>query len=72
MWLAASDSRPAAKAAADYVCTGTNDELVIQRAIDDCVASGRQLFVFAGLYRLDAVHDFDDGGPRVVRVYPLP
>ena len=42
VWLAASDSRPAAKAEADYVCTGTNDELVIQRAIDDCAASGRQ------------------------------
>ena len=26
VWLGASDSRPAAKAAADYVCTGTNDE----------------------------------------------
>ena len=68
VWLAASDSRPAAKAAADYVCTGTNDELVIQRAIDDCAASGRQLFVFAGLYRLDAVHEFDDGGPRAAVV----
>lgn len=31
--IAAADSRPAAKAAADYVCTGTNDELVVQRAI---------------------------------------
>ena len=68
VWLAASDSRPAAKAAADYVCTGTNDELVIQRAIDDCAASGRQLFVFAGLYRLDAVHEFNDGGPRAAVV----
>ena len=38
VWLAASDSRPAAKATADYVCTGTNDELVIQQAIDDCAA----------------------------------
>ena len=68
VWLAASDSRPAAKAEADYVCTGTNDELVIQRAIDDCAASGRQLFVFAGLYRLDAVRDFGDGGPRAAVV----
>ena len=68
VWLAASDSRPAARAEADYVCTGTNDELVIQRAIDDCAASGRQLFVFAGLYRLDAVRDFGDGGPRAAVV----
>ena len=61
--LAAADSRPAAKEAADYVCTGSHDELVVQRAIDDCAASGRQLFLFAGLYRLDAVRDFGDGGP---------
>lgn len=68
VYLAASDSRPAAKATADYVCTGTNDELMIQRAIDDCAASGRQLFVFSGLYRLDAVYDFNDGGPRAAVV----
>ena len=66
--IAASDSRPAAKAAADYVCTGTNDELVVQRAIDDCVESGRQLFLYSGLYRLDAVRDFGDGGPRAAVV----
>ena len=62
--LAASNSRPEAKTAADYVCTGTNDEAVIQKAIDDCAKTGRQLFLFAGLYRLDAVRDFGDGGPR--------
>lgn len=62
--LAASNSRSEAKSAADYVCTGTNDERVIQAAIDDCAKTGRQLFLFAGLYRLDAVRDFDDGGPR--------
>ena len=62
--VAAADSRSAAKETADYICTGSHDELVIQRAIDDCAASGRQLFLFAGVYRLDAVHDFTDGGPR--------
>lgn len=62
--IAAADSRAAAKAAADYVCTGTNDELVVQRAIDDCAVTGRNLFLYAGLYRFDAVYDFKDGGPR--------
>ena len=62
--IAASNSRAAAKAEADYVCTGTNDERVIQRAIDDCAASGRNLFLHSGLYRLDAIYDFNDGGPR--------
>ena len=54
----------AAKAAADYVCTGTNDELVVQRAIEDCALTGRNLFLYAGLYRFDAVYDFKDGSPR--------
>ncbi len=62
--IAAADSRAAAKAAADYVCTGTNDELVVQRAIEDCALTGRNLFLYAGLYRFDAVYDFKDGGPR--------
>ena len=62
--IAAADSRAAAKAAANYVCTGTNDELVVQRAIDDCAVTGRNLFLYAGLYRFDAVYDFKDGGPR--------
>ena len=62
--IAAANSRGAAKAAADYVCTGTNDERVIQVAIDDCAKTGRQLQLFAGLYRLGAVRDFGDGGPR--------
>ena len=62
--LAAVDSRDDAKVAADYVCTGTNDELVVQAAIDDCWKSGRQLFVFTGLYRFTGVHDFADGGPK--------
>ena len=61
--VAAANSRPEAKAAADYVCTGTNDERVIQAAIDDCAKTGRQLFFFCGFYRLDEVRDFGDGGP---------
>ena len=62
--IAAANSRGEAKSVADYVCTGTNDERVIQAAIDDCAKTGRQLQLFAGLYRLGAVRDFGDGGPR--------
>ena len=66
LWVrvAASDSRPEARAAADFVCTGTNDERTVQAAIDLCRADGRNLFLFSGLYRLDAVRDFGDGGPK--------
>ena len=62
--VAAVDSRQEARLAADYVCTGTNDEETIQRAIDLCKADGRQLTLFAGLYRLGTVRDFGDGGPK--------
>lgn len=62
--VAAADSTDEARAAADFVCTGTNDEETIQQAIDICKINGRQLFFFAGLYRLGAVKDFGDGGPK--------
>ena len=62
--VAAADSRSEARSAADFVCTGTNDEAVIQRAVDLCRMNGKQMFLFAGLYRLGSVRDFGDGGPR--------
>ena len=62
--IAAADSRSEARATADYVCTGTNDERTIQAAIDQCKANGKQLFFFTGLYRLESVRDFGDGGPK--------
>ena len=64
VYLAAGDSRAEAKAAADFVCAGTNDEVTVQCAIDECKASGRQLFCYSGLYRLESVKDFGDGGPK--------
>ena len=62
--IAAADSSDEVCAAADFVCTGANDEETIQQAIDLCKINGRQLFFFAGLYRLGAVKDFGDGGPK--------
>ncbi|MCC7566099.1 MAG: glycoside hydrolase family 55 protein, partial [Methanomicrobiaceae archaeon] len=43
--VAAHDSSAAAKAQADYVCTGTNDHLVIQRAISAAPAGGTVLLL---------------------------
>lgn len=62
--VAAANSRAEARAEADFVSTGTNDEVTIQRAIDFCKETGRQLSLFAGLYTLGAVRDFGDGGPK--------
>ena len=66
LWIrvAAANSRQEACRAADFVCTGTNDEAVIQRAIDACKTNGKQLLFFAGLYRLGSVRDFGDKGPK--------
>lgn len=40
--IAAADSTDEARAAADFACTGTNDEATIQRAIDLCKTNGKQ------------------------------
>ena len=50
--IAAAASTAEARAAADFACTGTNDEVTIQKAIDLCKKNGKQLFLFCGLYRL--------------------
>lgn len=62
--LAAANSAAESKAAADFVCTGTNDELTVQKAVDLCKGNGRHLMFAAGLYVLGSVRDFGDGGPR--------
>ena len=62
--LAAANSAAESKAAADFVCTGTNDELTVQKAVDLCKGNGRHLMLSAGLYVFGSVRDFGDGGPR--------
>ena len=58
VYLAAGDSRAEAKGAADFVCDGTNDEATVQCAIDECKASGRQLFCYYPQY-MQQVFDTD-------------
>ena len=62
--VAAADSLPAAKGAADFVCHGEHDEKTLQAAIDRCAADGRDLFLFDGIYHVDAFREWGDGGPR--------
>ena len=68
--VAATDSPEAAKAAADFVCSGEHDEETIQRAIDLCAADGRNLYLFNGIYNIDAFLAWDDGGPRAALRLP--
>jgi len=69
--VAAEGSLPSAKAAADFVCAGTNDQETIQKAIDLCSRDGRDLFLYRGIYMIDAFREWGDGGPRAsVRLPP--
>lgn len=65
LWVrvAAADSLPAAKAAADFVCAGKHDEETLQRAICLCEDTGRNLLLYSGVYMIDAFREWDDGGP---------
>jgi parallel beta-helix repeat protein len=51
--VAASDSMVQDKAMADYVCTGTNDHLVIQAALDALPATGGEVKLLEGTYNIE-------------------
>ena len=42
--VSAQNSTDFAKQNSDYICTGKNDELVIQSAIDDCMKNDKNLY----------------------------
>lgn len=70
IYIAADNSTEAFKAQADFVCSGKNDELTIQQAVNVCAAQDKNLYFFNGKYRIDAFYDFDDGGPRTALRIP--
>ena len=69
--VAAAGSTAEAKTAADFVCAGTNDQETIQKAIDLCAKDGRNLYLYNGLYMIDAFREWGDGGPRAALRIPL-
>ena len=60
--VAASNSSAASKSGADYVCTGANDETVINSAIDSLPANGGRVVLLEGVYTCTGsiVIDSDD------------
>lgn len=58
--VAAQDSTEFFKSQSDYVCTGKNDEKVIQSAIYDCMKNNKNLYFFNGVYHIDGFYDFKD------------
>lgn len=63
IYIAASNSTDEFKSKADFVCTGENDELIIQKAIYSCIENDKNLYILNGIYHIDNFHDFADNGP---------
>ena len=55
--IAASNSTNEAKRNADFVCTGKNDELVIQQGIDECQKQNKNLYFMNGIYNINGFYD---------------
>lgn len=56
---------------ADFVCTGKNDELTIQKAIDTACRENRNIMLLNGIYRIDAFHNhYGDNGPKTAVCFP--
>ena len=72
VWIkvAAEGSSEAAKANADYVCKGTNDQETLQLALDRCAKEERDLFLYNGVYMIDAFRERNDKGPRAAVCIP--
>ncbi len=68
--IAASDSIEEIKKTADVLCTGDHDEVTIQNAIDRCMDEGKNIFLYNGIYCIDAFYDFGDDGPRTALCFP--
>ena len=65
--VAAKDSNDFDKKRADYVCTGTNDEEIIQQAMDSIGQTGT-CWLCSGNYYIDSFKEADDGGqPYAIR-----
>lgn len=62
--VAASDSTEEAKSLADFICTGSHDEKVIQEAVDLASKTGKGVFLLNGIYYVEGFYDFGDGGPK--------
>ena len=67
IYVAASDSRAADKAKADIVCTGTDDQDAIQRAIEALGNCGT-VHLAAGNYYIDSFHHADVGPDYAIKI----
>ncbi len=68
--IAASNSSDEFKTYADFVCSGKNDELTIQNAINQCIETNKNLYFYNGIYNIDEFYDFGDEGPKTALCFP--
>ena len=55
----------------DLKCTGKNDELVIQAAIEQCEKENKNIMLLNGIYNIDDFHDYyNDNGPKTGICFP--
>lgn len=70
VFVAAYNSPARDKKRADYVCTGTNDELVIQQAVNDQrIRYGGTLQLLDGIYNIDSFPNTDSDGNHVAILF---
>ena len=70
LYVAASNSTDEAKRHADLLCSGQNDQHVLQQAIDRCITENKNIFLFNGIYRIDGFSHRTDGGPPAALTVP--
>ncbi|MBQ7224332.1 MAG: hypothetical protein IJX06_02110 [Clostridia bacterium] len=70
VFVASNDGEQAKKDNADFVCTGSHDELTIQKAIDKCAEENKNLFLYDGKYFIEGFYDLGDGGPKTALRFP--
>ena len=68
--VAASDSKFNKNDDVDFICTGKNDELTINKAIMTAAENDRKIYFLNGNYYLDNFYDFEDGGPKSAIMTP--
>ena len=61
--VAASNSKFNEEDGIHFVCSGKNDELVINKAIETAAEEGKNVYLLNGVYYVDDFYDFEDGGP---------
>lgn len=68
--VAAYNSKFHEKDGIDFVCTGKNDELTINKAIKTATQTGKSVYLLNGNYSIDNFYDYEDGGPKAAICTP--